>query len=228
MTYQELNILFSSEKSKNPNLTKSKIISNLKKVEKVLSKDNFKKFQNDLIVHLHDQKTINVAISNNEYKFQEGGSNNFAPSNIKTINGEITSKNDITKNNEEETNDENEQQQPNKEMKPSNNEQQKSTKPWWKLWGGDFDDFLDTDILFDDENILFNDTFDDKTYLFDEDDNDEESIIENAMNLKDKKYLSTLNVNELRNIMKEKNLQLSKKGTYLKKKEMIQKISKNS
>ena len=69
--------------------------------------------------------------------------------------------------------------------------------------------------------------YDDQTYLFDEADSDEESLIDNAKQLKDKKYLKSLNVSELRSIMKDNNLQVSKKGSYLKKNEMIKVIKKN-
>ena len=73
----------------------------------------------------------------------------------------------------------------------------------------------------------FEKMYDDQTYLFDEADSDEESLIDNAKQLKDKKYLNSLNVNELRSIMKDNNLQVSKKGSYLKKNEMIKAIKKN-
>ena len=73
----------------------------------------------------------------------------------------------------------------------------------------------------------FEKMYDNQTYLFDEADSDEESLIDNAMRLKDKKYLNSLNVGELRSIMKNNNLQVSKKGSYLKKNEMIKVIKKN-
>jgi len=60
-----------------------------------------------------------------------------------------------------------------------------------------------------------------QTYLMDSDDSDEESLIDNAKN---KKYLNSLNVFELRSILKKNNLQLSKNGNYLKKDEMIKKV----
>jgi hypothetical protein len=80
----------------------------------------------------------------------------------------------------------------------------------------------------EDNNSKKYDIVDEQTYLFDADLSDEEeSIIDNAIKLKDKHYLKSLNINELRNIMKNKNLKISKNGIYLKKSEMIKKIQKN-
>ena len=70
----------------------------------------------------------------------------------------------------------------------------------------------------------FNDDFETQTYLIDSYDSDEESLILNAKNLSDKKFLSNLNVNELRDIMRTNNMKLSKNGNYLKKIEMIKNI----
>jgi len=65
-----------------------------------------------------------------------------------------------------------------------------------------------------------------QTYMIESDENDEESFVDNAK-LNSTKYLKTLNVKDLRDIMRDNNIQLSKNGLYLKKKEMITKISKN-
>ena len=58
-------------------------------------------------------------------------------------------------------------------------------------------------------------------------DSDEESLILNAKQLSDKKFLTSLNVNDLRDIMRKHNMKLSKNGNYLKKNEMIKNIKKN-
>ena len=68
--------------------------------------------------------------------------------------------------------------------------------------------------------------FDEKTYLFDTD-SDEESLIDNAKNMKNRKYLNNLNVQELRDIMKSNNLKVSNNGSYLRKKIMVKKILNN-
>ena len=62
--------------------------------------------------------------------------------------------------------------------------------------------------------------------MFDSDESDEESLIDKAK-LTNKKYLKTLKVNDLREIMRYNNIKLSKNGSYLNKNEMITKISKN-
>ena len=66
-----------------------------------------------------------------------------------------------------------------------------------------------------------------QTYLVEPDDSDEESLIQNAIELT-KKNLEKLTVNDLRDIMREKKLTLSKNGTYYTKNEMIKKLVKLS
>jgi hypothetical protein len=65
-----------------------------------------------------------------------------------------------------------------------------------------------------------------QTYLMYSDDSDEESLILNAKQLSDKKFLNSLRVNELRDIMRNNSIMLSKNGHYLKKNEMIKNIKK--
>lgn len=67
------------------------------------------------------------------------------------------------------------------------------------------------------------DTEDGNTYFFDSNDSDEESILDN---LKNKKYLKSLNVKELRDISKKNELVLSKGGCYLKKDQLVKQIYK--
>ena len=107
------------------------------------------------------------------------------------------------------------------------------------IGGGKNDDdsyssgMVDNDFFSDDDDDLFSlSSFGDKlndnqTFLFDGNDSDEESLIDKAVNFKNKKYLKSLNVSDLRSIMKNNNLQVSKKGSYLKKNEMINIIKKN-
>ena len=64
-----------------------------------------------------------------------------------------------------------------------------------------------------------------QTYMIDSDDSDEESLIDKAK-LNSKKYLKSLKVKDLREIMRENKIQLSKNGLYLNKNQMISKISK--
>ncbi len=82
--------------------------------------------------------------------------------------------------------------------------------------------FTHDDLEEQPSNVHFtHNDLEEQTYLMDSDDSDEESLIENAKN---KKYLNSLNVFELRSILKKNNLQLSKNGNYLKKDEMIKKV----
>ena len=63
------------------------------------------------------------------------------------------------------------------------------------------------------------------TYMMNSDDSDEESFIDKAK-LNNKKYLKSLNVLELRDIMRGNNMKISKNGTYLKKNIMVNQIQK--
>jgi len=65
-----------------------------------------------------------------------------------------------------------------------------------------------------------------QTYMVEADDSDEESFVDKA-NFKNKKYLTSLNVSDLREIMRYNNMKLSKNGAYLNKKTMVNQISKN-
>jgi hypothetical protein len=65
-----------------------------------------------------------------------------------------------------------------------------------------------------------------QTYLVESDDSDEESLIQNAIQLT-KKKLQNLTVPELREIMRNKNLNLSKNGIYYTKNEIIKKLLKH-
>jgi len=76
------------------------------------------------------------------------------------------------------------------------------------------------------EGGYYNNDHDNQTYLFDSNDSDEESLIFNKKNLSNKKFLNTLNVNTLKDIMRNNNMKLSKNGHYLKKNEMIKNIKK--
>ena len=67
------------------------------------------------------------------------------------------------------------------------------------------------------------DNDDSQTYFFDTNDSDEESILDH---LKDKKYLNSLNVKELREISKKNELVLSKGGCNLKKDQLIKQLHK--
>jgi hypothetical protein len=80
--------------------------------------------------------------------------------------------------------------------------------------------------IYSDSNLSFEDDFDDQTFLFNSYDSDEESLLDNFKNLQNKKYLNNLNVNELRNIMKNNNMKVSQNGSYLKKNIMIKNIQK--
>jgi len=90
----------------------------------------------------------------------------------------------------------------------------------------------DTEEINDNEDNCEEDNYDDsnnKTYLLDSDESDEESLIEIAMSkvkLEDIKSsdLKRLSTYELRNILRSKELTISKNGIYLTKKELIKKL----
>ena len=84
-----------------------------------------------------------------------------------------------------------------------------------KFWGGK---------NVDDKNYE-SDNDNNQTYMMETDDDDEESFIDKAK-LNSAKYLKTLNVKYLRNIMRDNNMKLSNNGSYLKKNEMVKKITK--
>jgi len=88
----------------------------------------------------------------------------------------------------------------------------------------DCDDDGDDDDDNDDDN-----NYNNQTYLVDASESDEESLIEIAMSkmrLEDLKpsELKRLNIYELRNLLKSKELTVSKNGVYLTKKDMIRKL----
>ena len=99
--------------------------------------------------------------------------------------------------------------------------------------GGYLDEYSDTssedfnadsDSDYDSETSYTNN----KTYILESDDDDEEFLINNNKNLKNKKYLNSLNVNELRGIMKNNNMKVSNNGSYYRKNDMIKLIQKNA
>ena len=94
---------------------------------------------------------------------------------------------------------------------PEEATQESNPSPLWKFFGG---------------NTSLEDSDIEQTYMIDSDESDEESLIDKAK-LTNKKYLKSLKVSDLREIMRENHMQLSKKGFYLKKNQMISKISKN-
>ena len=99
--------------------------------------------------------------------------------------------------------------------------------------GGNKDEYSDTssedfnaDSDYDSDDSLTSYTKN-KTYLLDSDSDDDESLIENAKYLKSKKYLNSLTVNELKQLMKKNNMRVSINGSYYRKNEMIKLIQKN-
>jgi hypothetical protein len=280
------------------NMVKSKLITNLKKAEKILNQNKFKQLQTDLLLNLKNNNSIVVNInSKNNYKYEiyNGGSdiNNTKPSDIKNnskkpiveenvveedeyiqktnsnsksnplteeSSSENSSSTDESLNSEEQVKQEPISESTEiKEESESNttdttdttdttnttntslhtpsilpksntitntitnttitestvNDASKNTsqnKPWYKIWGGKREKY---------------DQYDQQTYMVDSDDEDEESFIDKAK-LNNKKYLSSLNVNKLRDIMREREMKLSKNGSYLKKNDMIKQIQKNN
>jgi len=98
---------------------------------------------------------------------------------------------------------------------------------------GDDEDNSSSELDDEDNNSLKNGGYYNKNFeitsIFDDETNnedDEESLYNNARNLKNSKYLNSLNVNNLKEILRSNNLSLSKKGKQLKKNEMIKIIKK--
>jgi len=103
----------------------------------------------------------------------------------------------------------------------------------WNSTGGNIDEYSDTssedfnadsDYDSDDSETSYTNN---KTYILESDDDDEEFLINNNKDLKNKKYLNSLNVNELRGIMKNNNMKVSNNGSYYRKNDMIKLIQKN-
>jgi hypothetical protein len=237
-TNNEIIIIFSKNNtSKSGKITnnalKSKIISNLKKAEKLLDEQKFKKLQKDLIIHLKENNTITITIKKNNYKLKIE-TNDIEENMITNINKiEEVIKDEVQDEVVEEvkepekilTENDNEEKILEKQIHEDDNHSLDSTDTTYVLGSDNESDILDYN---EDNNSKKYDIVDEQTYLFDADLSDEEeSIIDNAIKLKDKYYLKSLNINELRNIMKNKNLKISKNGVYLKKSEMIKKIQKN-
>ena len=59
------------------NAIKNRIISNLKKAEKLLDNNKFKNLQKDLILNLKENNSINVVIDNDNYKLENNMSGGF-------------------------------------------------------------------------------------------------------------------------------------------------------
>lgn len=211
MNNNEISIVFSSNNNTNigkisNNYLKSKIISNLKKAESILDEHKFLNLKKDLINYLKDNNTINVVIAENNYKIDEIGNSNKIYS-IKTEESLNNDDNCIKV--EESVNHDN--------KSINSNDSTYIEKSDDEITEYEEDEFNDKkyDII-DEHTCLF------YSELYDE----EESIIDNALKIKDENYLKSLNINELRNIMKNNNLKISKSGIYLKKKDMIKEIKK--
>jgi hypothetical protein len=106
--------------------------------------------------------------------------------------------------------------------------QQSNNKSFFSKWlglGGNIsDNQSDYNSDYQSDNDYNSDN--EQTYMIQSDESDEESFMDKAK-LNNKKYLSTLKVKDLRDIMRNNNMKLSKNGLYLNKNQMIKNISKN-
>jgi hypothetical protein len=66
-----------NNKKVSANVVRNNIINNLKKAEKLLSKESFKKLQNDLILNIKSNNTISVTIKNDKYKLNIYGGGKY-------------------------------------------------------------------------------------------------------------------------------------------------------
>ena len=230
-----------SRKNKNKNNQQSAFISTMNSIKKlginqtkinnlqkqIKNKLNNTSKMNDIIVRIMNDGDFEVVDETETTVFSETNTNTSTDDNDFTKQSEglsatSTDDNDISKQSEELSatsvvkSDSSEQSEGlNATSTDDNNYLQQNDN--WNFNGGasishDYDDYSE------------------QTYLLDSDDDDddkEESLITRAKNLKSKKYLSQLNVNELRNIMRQNNMQLSKNGAYLRKDVMIKTIQKN-
>ena len=170
-------IVFTKNNKLTATAQKSKIISNLKKVEKLMNDDmKFRNLQKDVISKLKDNNTVSVIIKGNNYKMKGGGEDEYIPAPIDY--------------------DEQLQNELREALGGANQEEEEEEFKNYQT-GGMY-----------------------QTSIFGEDDSDEESIIHNARQLK------KLNVYQLRDIMRNNNLQITRGGNYLKKNQMISKIRK--
>lgn len=287
------------------NMIKSKLITNLKKAEKLLSQNKFKELQTDLLINLKNNNSIVVNINGkNNYKYEIYNGGN-STNNTNNTNSKNSSKNNTIERDDDEyiptQNKINESSKSttntitntttNKTMNNTNTtsithtEESDPTKSTDSIESTTETDDLEstnssqketsdnipktpetnnTEEIQETPSILpkntlteesitnnstktnqtntteskswfsgifsggkndDNDSDNDQTYLIDSDSDDEESFIDKAK-LNNKKYLNTLNVNKLRDIMRNNELKLSKNGSYLKKNEMIKQIQK--
>lgn len=209
MNNNEISIVFSNNNYSNVgkisnNYLKSKIISNLKKAESILDEQKFLSLKKDLINYLKENNTINVIINENDYKIEEIRESDkiYSTKTEESIDNHIN-------------------------LEESINNDDDSINSSDSTYIGKSDDEI---IEYEDNEFNHKkyDIIDEHTCLFETDLSDEEeSIIDNALKIKDHKNLKLLNINELRNIMRNNNLKISKNGIYLKKTEMIKEIQKN-
>jgi hypothetical protein len=175
-------IVFTKNNKLTPTSQKSKIITNLKKVEKLINDDmKFKKLQKELISKLKSNDNVSVIINGNNYRMTGGGEDEYIP---KPIDYDEKLQNEL--------------QEALGGLSPPNQDEEKEDQ--------DFKSYQTGGMY--------------QTSIFGEDDSDEESIIHNARQLK------KLNIYQLRDIMRNNNLQITRGGNYLKKNQMINKIRK--
>jgi hypothetical protein len=185
---------------KSHNRFKSYLISQLNKIKDIITaEDVFLKLKKELLPYFINKTELKVSCNEDSYKveiIESTVDNNYCNS---------IEHNDIIN----KVNDEIESECSTVDLNNNN--------------VNDSDDDDDDDDGDDDNN------YNNQTYLVDASESDEESLIEIAMSkmrLEDLKpsELKRLNIYELRNLLKSKELTVSKNGVYLTKKDMIRKL----
>ena len=185
------------------NRFKSYIISQLNNVKNIIKLENiFLNFKKELLPYLFDKKEVKVICNSNSYKIE--------------IYDEM-------RDNEMSDNEMCDNEMRDNEMcdNESDSESDCSTVDLNINIHNNMEGINDNEDNYDDSN--------NQTYLLDSDESDEESLIEIAMSkvkLEDIKSsdLKKLSIYELRNILRSKELTISKNGVYLNKKELIKKL----
>lgn len=182
---------------KSSNRFKSYLISNLNNIRNIIELDDvFVKFKKELLTYLFNKKEVKVTCKAASYEIElYKDENNEKEQKELDIDDNISECSTVDLN----KNDEDSNEGPNEDNCEDCNE---------------------------DAN---EDDYNNQTYLVDADDSDEESLIEIAMSkvkLEDIKpsELKKLNNHELRNILRNNGLTISKNGLYLTKKDLIKKL----
>lgn len=213
------------------NKYKSSVISNINKLKNIFNdQSDFKNLKNEIIKFLKEKKSIIVNIEDNNYNIEElNGENEEKPNNnnILTVIEELSKEEDNLESSESLLDEE-----CNSITLPSFSIVENQSKSVDEVLEMPTEIIEYISVYSSDEEDLDNDRInkkkiDTQTYFIDSDSEDEsifsQKIYKNKLS---KKILNNMNILELKNIMREKNLKLSEHGIPLKKQDMVKNILK--